>query len=160
VTLEAGYYARFELERRFLLERLPDGLDGGSLIVDHYVTDTRLRLRRVEGGPEPQYKFSQKEVPSPPDYATMKITTLYLSRQEYDTLSVLPGKELRKRRYPLAPYSIDLFEDVLSGLILAEITFGSDAEMRAHPIPDFAVRDVSDDVRYTGGALAANGLPK
>jgi len=109
VTLEAGYYARFELERRFLLERLPDGLDEGSLLVDHYVTGTRLRLRRVEG-PEPQYKLSQKEAPSPPDYATMTITTLYLSRAEYDTLSVLPGKELRKRRYRLDPYSIDVFE--------------------------------------------------
>ena len=31
--------------------------------------------------------------------------------------------------------------------------------MRAHPPPDFAVRDVSHDVRYTGGWLVANGAP-
>ncbi len=31
--------------------------------------------------------------------------------------------------------------------------------MRSHLIPEFAVREVSDDVRYTGGWLAANGLP-
>jgi len=31
--------------------------------------------------------------------------------------------------------------------------------MRAHADPAFAVSDVSHDVRYRGGWLAANGLP-
>jgi CYTH domain-containing protein len=155
--LAAGKYARFELERRFLLEGVPEGVGPPNRIIDRYLTGTRLRLRRQDS-PE-QYKLSQKEAPAAPDYATTVITTIYLSPEEYEVLAVLPGRELRKRRYHRGPYAIDVFEGDLAGLILAELTFESDAEMRAHPLPDFAVRDVSEDVRYTGGALAFDGLP-
>ena len=155
---QAGKYARFELERRWLLERLPDGADDGHAIVDTYITGSSLRLRRVESDP-PQYKFTQKETPAPPDYARTTITNIYLSPAEYELLRVLPGRELRKRRHHLGGYSIDVFEGDLAGLILAETEFSSEDEMHAHELPAFAVRDVSDDVRYTGGWLAANGLP-
>jgi CYTH domain-containing protein len=158
VALEAGKYARYELERRFLLDRLPEGAGRGHLILDRYVTGTSLRLR-CDVARDPPHKLSKKEAPSPPDYATTTITTIYLSPEEYELLLALPARELRKRRYHLGPYSIDVFEGELEGLILAEITFQSDAEMRAHPAPDFAVREVSDDVRYTSGTLATRGLP-
>jgi hypothetical protein len=156
---EPGKYARWELERRFLLERLPDGAGPGRLIVDRYLHGTRLRLRRTEP-PDPQYKLSQKEAPAPPDYAVTTITTIYLSPEEYEFFAGLPGRELRKRRHHLGHYSIDVFDGDLAGLILAEITFPSEDEMRGHPVPDFAVSEVSEDIRYTGGALAANGLPE
>jgi CYTH domain-containing protein len=161
VGCAAGKYARYELERRFLLEHVPDEAEAGQghLIVDLYLPETNLRLRRVEGS-EPEYKLSKKKTPAPPDYATTTITTLYLSRDEYELLRTLPGRELRKRRHHLGRYSIDVFEGKLAGLILAEIAFASDAELRAHATPDFAVRDVSDDVRYTGGSLATLGLPR
>jgi CYTH domain-containing protein len=156
--LETGRYARFELERRFLLDRIPGGVDEGALIVDRYITGARLRLRRVEG-PQPQFKLSKKETPARPNYAVTVITTIYLSPEEYELMRLLPGRELRKRRHHLDPYSVDVFEGRLSGLIMAEIDFESEAEMRAHPVPEFAVREVSEDVRYTGAALAAKRLP-
>jgi CYTH domain-containing protein len=156
---QAGKYARFELERRWLLDQLPEGAGEGHLIVDKYITGSSLRLRRVESDP-PQYKFTQKEAPAPPDYAKTTITNIYLTPDEYELLGVLPGRELRKNRHHLGRYSIDVFGGYLEGLILAETEFASEEEMRAHPIPDFAVRDVSGDVRYTGGWLAANGLPR
>jgi len=155
---QAGKYARYELERRWLLERLPDGADAGSLIVDKYIDGTSLRLRRIEGDP-PQYKFTQKETPAPPDYAKTTITNIYLTPDEYELLGVLPGRELRKRRHHVGRYAIDVFGGELEGLILAETEFPSEDEMREHSIPDFALRDVSDDVRYTGGWLAENGVP-
>ena len=74
-------------------------------------------------------------------------------------LLALPARELRKRRHHLGRYSIDVFEGALEGLILAESEFATEEEMRAYPDPEFAVRDVSTDVRYTGGWLVANGLP-
>jgi CYTH domain-containing protein len=157
--LAAGKYARFELERRWLLERLPEGADAGSLILDRYIEGTRLRLRHAEP-PHEQFKLSQKEAPSPPDYARTVITTMYLSRKEYEILAALPAKELRKRRHHFGRYSIDVFEGRLAGLVLAETEFASEEEMRAHPIPEFAVQDVSDDVRYTGGSLAYGGQPE
>jgi len=155
---QAGKYARYELERRWLLERLPEGADAGSGIHDRYIDGTRLRLRHA-GPPHEQYKLSQKEAPAPPDYARTVITTFYLSREEYEVLAALPARELRKRRHHLGRYSIDVFEGPLSGLVLAETEFASEEEMRAHPQPEFAIREVSDDVRYTGGWLVANGLP-
>ena len=159
--LEAGKYARFELERKFLLERAPEGLDDEARIYDRYLTGTRLRLRLAEHRDgRIEYKLNQKESPSPPEYGVMTITSLYLSAHEYEVLEVLPADELRKRRYHLGRYSIDVFEGPLGGLVLAEAEFGSNEEMRAHPIPEFAVRDVSNDVQYTGGWLAANGLPE
>jgi CYTH domain-containing protein len=158
---QAGKYARFELERKFLLEHIPDGLDGGSTLYDRYIIGTRLRLRRAEAHDgRVKYKLSQKESPSPPVYSVMTITTLYVTAAEYEVLSTLPAHELRKRRYQTGRYSIDVFEGELAGLVLAEAEFPSEEEMRTHAAPDFAMRDVSDDVRYTGGWLASNGVPR
>jgi CYTH domain-containing protein len=158
---QAGKYARFELERKFLLERVPEGLEDDAAIYDRYIIGTRLRLRRAEH-PDGrlEYKLNQKESPSPPDYGLMTITSIYLTAPEYDVLAVLPAHELRKRRYHAGRYSIDVFEGDLSGLVLAEAEFASEDEMRSHPVPEFAVRDVSNDVRYTGARLAAEGLPR
>ena len=44
-------YARIEAERRFLLRALPSDLLPGAAhvrLIDHYLPDTRLRLRRVD----------------------------------------------------------------------------------------------------------------
>jgi CYTH domain-containing protein len=155
---QAGKYARYELERRWLLEQLPEGADAGRLIVDRYIEGTRLRLRHAEP-PHQQFKLTQKEAPAPPDYALTVITTIYLTAEEHAVLATLPAQALRKRRHHFGRYSIDVFADELAGLILAETEFATEDEMRAYPVPDFAVRDVSDDVRYTGGWLVENGLP-
>jgi hypothetical protein len=155
---QAGKYARFELERRWLVEELPADAGPGALIVDRYIEGTRLRLRQAQP-PHAEHKLSQKEAPAPPDFAVTVITTIYLSPEEYEVFAALPARELRKRRHHFERYSIDVFEGPLEGLLLAETEFDSEAEMRAHPLPEFAVRDVSDDVRYTGGWLVAHGLP-
>jgi CYTH domain-containing protein len=161
---QAGKYARFELERRYFVAQLPEGIaqDDGWLITDHYVIGTRLRVRRMEplGEGETIFKFGQKNVPSPPDFSRMTITNIYLSPGEYDVLASLPALTLQKRRYRLehdgCVYSVDAFDGHLSGLILAEVGFETTDEMDAHKqLPAFALREVSDDIRFTGGALAA-----
>jgi CYTH domain-containing protein len=153
---QAGKYARYELERRWLLASLPPGADAGAMIYDRYIERTRLRLRRIDS----QYKLAKKEAPSAADYAITVITNIYLSAEEYEVLAALPARELRKRRHHLGRYSIDVFEGPLQGLVVAETEFASEEEMRPHPSPGFAVREVTDDVRYTGGWLVANGLPQ
>ncbi len=159
----AGKYARWELERRYLLAHIPEEVDraAGSLIVDRYIDGTRLRLRRVEplGGGEPIYKLGQKQAPDPADFSRTTITNMYLSADEYRVLGELPGCELRKRRHRLQQYSIDVFDGHLSGLVLAEISCDTQAELEAHPAPSFALREVSREVRFTGAALAAAPAP-
>ena len=47
---QAGKYARFELERRFLVKQLPEGVGSGRSwqITDRYIKGTQLRLRRMQ----------------------------------------------------------------------------------------------------------------
>ncbi|HEY7380098.1 MAG TPA: hypothetical protein VH572_02730 [Gaiella sp.] len=157
-----GKYARVELERRFLLDRVPEAVEGrtGRLIVDRYIVGTTLRLRRVEAldTGESSYKLGQKTAPDPGDFSRAITTNIYLSDAEYAALAPLPANELRKRRFALDHagdvYAIDVFEGALTSLVLAEITFETELELAAHPPPPFAVRDVSSELAYTGGALA------
>lgn len=161
---QAGKYARFELERRFLVAHLPSEIaeDRGWRITDRYLTNTDLRLRQMEpiDGGEAVLKLGQKQVPSPPDFSRMTITNIYLSPSEYSVLAELPALELHKRRYSVQEdgrtFGVDVFEAHLSGLILAEVGFETSEEMKQPlSLPSWVLREVSDDVRFTGGALAA-----
>ena len=160
----AGKYARFEYERRFLATHLPPGIDEseGWLITDRYIENTRLRLRRQEplGGGTTVYKLGQKEAPAPPDFSRTTITNIYLSPDEYDVFAALPARVLQKRRLRFhedgRALSVDVFEAPLAGLILAEVTFETLDDMRREPqLPRWVSREVSDDARFTGAALAA-----
>ncbi|HMI98523.1 MAG TPA: hypothetical protein VK488_01685 [Gaiellaceae bacterium] len=161
---KAGKYARFEFERRFLVEHLPERLvpDSGWRITDRYTIDTRLRLRRMQplAGGESVFKLGQKESPAAPDFSRMTITNIYLSAAEYEVFAVLPARELQKRRCHLEQdgrvYSLNVFDGQLAGLILAGLDFETDDELREYrQLPDWALQDVSDDERFTGGALAS-----
>jgi adenylate cyclase len=159
---QAGKYARFELERRFLVPRLPEGIaDRGWRITDRYIKSTRLRLRRMEPihGGEAILKLGQKHAPSPPDFARTTITNIYLSPSEYAMLAQLDALELHKRRHSIEHngriLSVDVFEARLSGLVLAEVGFDTSDEMsQPLDLPAWVSREVSDDIRFTGAALA------
>ncbi|HEY0378051.1 MAG TPA: hypothetical protein VGC87_14130 [Pyrinomonadaceae bacterium] len=155
-------YARTERERRFLLRELPEPLTRASehvQIWDNYITNTRLRLRKVRVPKTKEYvlKLTQKFAPAAGDFSRTTITNLYLSPAEYEVLSVFEGNEIRKNRYPFEhdgrKYSIDVFLGALWGLILAETDFDTDAELDAFPLPSFAFKDVTDDELFTGGSL-------
>ena len=161
-TLYARKYERIERERRYLLRELPAGLkasDPHAQITDNYLTNTRLRLRKSRWPATNEWtlKLTQKYTPDPPDFSRTHITSIYLSEEEYEVLSVFEGNELRKNRYPYEhegrTYSIDVFLGALFGLMLAETDFETDEEMRAFPQPSFAFLDVIDDEMFTGGRL-------
>ena len=54
--------------------------------------------------------------------------------------------------------AVDEFQDELAGLILAEAEFEGPEQLAAFPTPAFAVRDVTDDKRYTGAQLVSAKL--
>jgi CYTH domain-containing protein len=164
MSQHAGKYARFEFERRFLVEHLPEGIDQrrGWHITDRYIKDTQLRLRRMEPIHEGDtiFKLGQKQVPSPPDFGRMTITNIYLSPDEYTVLADLEALELHKRRYSFAHnariFSIDVFEEKLVGLVLAETGFDTVEEMdQPLDLPSWVGHEMSKDSRFTGGALAS-----
>ena len=55
---------------------------------------------------------------------------------------------------------IDEFQGDLNGLILAEAEFKTYDLLAAFPMPNFAVREVTDNPRFSGGDLVKYGLPK
>jgi CYTH domain-containing protein len=149
-------YARIERERRFLLDRLPDTSRAVKIrrIADRYIDGATLRLRemREDAGPA-VFKLTQK-LPMPGTGGQQGlITTMYLTEAEFGVFSGLPAKTLRKTRYSVPPFGIDVFEERLEGLILAEAEFDSAAAADALILPSFVVREVSTDHRFTGGQL-------
>lgn len=155
-------YARIERERRFLLGEPPEGLVARpyTLITDHYLPNTRLRLRRMtnEVGEVIALKLTQKfgETAVPTQHTT--ITNIYLNETEYQRLAQLGGDLLTKRRYRHASsehtFSIDVFDGPLNGLILAEIEAQTDEHLQSIQLPDWAVAEVTNSAFFTGGNLA------
>ena len=158
-------YAWVERERRWLCHAVPmERVVDVERITDLYVTGTRLRLREAvpaDGG-APMRRLGRKADVSP---AVRLLTSIYLSPEEFALLSGLPGKVITKTRHRLAMVegaaglSVDVFEGALAGLIMAEAEFDDMQALEAFPVPDFAVREVTEDLRYSGGELVAHGLP-
>ena len=155
-------YERVERERRFLLRELPPGLktsDPHAQVTDNYITNTRLRLRKKRWPATNEWtlKLTQKYPPDPEDFSRTLITSIYLTEEEYEVLSVFEGNEIRKNRYRYEhegrTFGIDMFLGSLFGLILAETSFETDEEMAAFTQPPFAFMDVTNDPLFTGGNL-------
>jgi CYTH domain-containing protein len=154
-------YAHVEREQRFLLAAVPAELMSvpARAIHDRYMRGTQLRLRLIEGaGSDPVLKLGQKV--TMPGEAPLAIahTTMYLARDDYETLAVIPADELHKTRRVAAindtVFAVDEFHERLAGLVLAEVDLGERGSPRQGlPIP--FVADVTEDDRFTGGALAA-----
>lgn len=157
-------YAWVERERRWLCREVPMARVAQiDAITDLYITGTRLRLREAMplGGGPPMRRLTRK---ADVDAATRLLTSIYLSPQEFTLLADLPGQRIRKIRNRLAEeggvmVSVDRFEGPLAGLILAEAEFETAEALAAFPHPDFALREVTSDLRYAGGALVRDGLP-
>jgi CYTH domain-containing protein len=83
-----------------------------------------------------------------------------LTRPEFEVLAGLPAKQFSKTRYTVPPLGIDVFENTLEGLFLAEAEFDSPSEAESFSVPDYVVREVSEDDRFTGGRLVRVTRPE
>ena len=158
-------YRGVERERRWLCRRVPQALVRRvEEITDLYVTGARLRLReaRPTDGSPPILRLSRK---ADIDKHTRLITSIYLPEEEFAVLAAsLQGHRIRKLRHRLhsAPgitLLVDEFQGALEGLFLAEAEFKSQDQLEAFSTPEFVVREVTDDPRFTGGHLVRDGLP-
>ena len=154
----SGRYAHPEREQRWLLATVPNDATRSAEIHDWYILGTRLRLRMVDDGSGQLFKLAQKVRADRDDPESVSLTNMYLDRDEYERLRrVLPGRPLRKTRWNTEHagrhVAIDEFHDQLEGLVLAETELDPAEDLL--PKPDFAVRDVTSDDRYSGGRLAS-----
>jgi CYTH domain-containing protein len=170
VPLNDSDYARMERERRWRPREMPASLPASTRrvqIEDHYITGTRLRLRKMKSGVDLiEYKFGLKELVNPGDFTHAWMTNLYLTESEYEKLISLPSNVIRKTRYRVRfddgiRVAIDVFEGAHQGLILIETEFDSDESLASFKAPDWFGTEVTGDMRFTGGALAQSGqVPK
>jgi len=166
---KAGKYACFEFERKFFLKSLPASLIGSKnykQIEDRYFSETNLRLRivRSSDGDIVDRKLTQKFFPQNSDFSKTEITNLYLSQSEMDLLGQIPGYSLIKNRYKLShgdkTFSVDEFKEPFAGLVLAEIEFETEEEMKGFAVSFTDWKDVSLEEKYSGGFLATNAKMK
>ena len=158
-------YTGVERERRWLCHAVPRELDlRTERITDLYVDGARLRLREARplSGAPGILRLSRK---ADVDERTRLVTSIYLTEPEFALMaSSLPGRRVRKLRHRLPRQEgvvlmVDEFEGTLAGLLLVEAEFKSADRMAAFVPPPFAGREITGDARFTGAALARDGLP-
>ena len=156
-------YSRLELERKYLLQDLPEGLtrvDHHLQITDNYLTGTRLRMRKVRDPKTNKWtvKFTQKFAPTPGDLSRTLITSIYLNAVEAEMLSVFEANEIRKNRYKYRQndrtFAVDMFLGDLFGLVLAEVSFDEESDLESFPPPPFALAEVTNNRAFAGGNLS------
>ncbi|MEK6221818.1 MAG: CYTH domain-containing protein [Chloroflexota bacterium] len=159
MVLRSKYrYSQIETERRYLLQHLPNDLPENYIqIIDLYIPDTRLRLRRMidQQGKFIVAKFTQKYAGPEQGAHERHITNIYLEEQEMDALACLTGAIVSKRRHSYKvgdiKYSIDFFTEHLEGLIICDLDHADAGDM---PAPAFAHSEVTEDNFFNGGNLA------
>jgi len=148
-------YTVAEIERRWLVRfDAVDLLDKPYReIEDLYISDTRLRLRRVENM-EGRVDFKLCKKYGKRSTLSELITNLYLSEQEYRLLAQLEGRTVRKRRYTLEGGALDLYPGE-PPIAVFEVEFASEAEAQQYSPPPFVGEEITDNGVYSGAALAA-----
>jgi len=151
-----------EIERKFLVEQLPDGLDGylSREIEQGYLAITdevEVRLRRY--GDQ-----SFLTVKSSGDESRIE-EEIEIDEDRFAVLWPLTGdRRIQKRRYAIPidgglTIELDVYHARLSGLLTAEVEFGSAADADGFTPPPWFGREVTDDSRYKNKRLATDGLP-
>ncbi len=158
-------YTGVERERRWLCRAVPRELElRTERITDLYVSGARLRLREARplSGAPAILRLSRK---ADVDASTRLVTSIYLPEDEFELLSKsLVGRRIHKLRHRLPREEgvvmvVDEFLGEHEGLVLAEAEFKSAERMLAFAMPAFAVREITEDPRFTGATLAELGLP-
>jgi adenylate cyclase len=152
-----------EIERKFLVERLPHDLDShphreieqGYLAI---TDDVEVRVRRYGDDAFLTIKSSGGE-------ARVEEEIEIDGRRFAALWPLTDGRRIQKRRYRIPAgdgltLELDFYHGRLEGLLTAEVEFGSVADADAFVPPDWLGRDVTDDRRYKNQRLATQGLPK
>jgi CYTH domain-containing protein len=152
-----------EIERKFLVERVPNDLDAhpSAQIDQGYlaITDDGLevRLRRYGDQSFLTIKSGGGEVRLEEE--------IEIDERRFRSLWPLTeGRRISKRRYVLpsdsgAGIELDVYGGALNGLLTAEVEFDSAAAAAAFTPPPWLGRDITDEPRYKNRRLALDGLP-
>lgn len=150
-----------EIERKFLIDSIPDTIDLSSLhcrrIEQGYLcTEPVVRVRRDNSDYYLTYKSKGLMVRE--EY------NLPLTKDAYEKLiKKSDGNIITKTRYEIPEkdnltIELDIFEGVFKGLLLAEVEFGSEAAALSYTPPAWFGKDVTKDSTYHNSNMAKNGI--
>ena len=150
---------KIELERTFLLKKIPEGLKNCKSIeiLDIYIPQTAphpiLRIRKRGD----VFEITKKS-PMENDSSEQEEQTISLTEKEFSKLSALGGKRLRKIRYfyPVdnRTAEIAIHLDSLEGFATVDFEFGSIEEKLKFTMPDFCLAEVTQEEFAAAGYLA------
>ena len=150
-----------EIERKFLMDRVPDGLDDhpSAEIEQGYLAITdevEVRVRRYGEQSFLTVKSGGGEVRVEEE--------IEIDARRFAALWPLTdNRRIEKRRYRIPAggrtIELDVYHGRLSGLLVAEIEFDSPEAAAAFIPPAWLGSDVTGDARYKNRRLATDGLP-
>ncbi len=146
-----------EIERKFLLKRLPDGLSEfpheevtqGYLAVES--GGVQVRLRKKGAVRSLTYKRGNK--------SAREEREIRLSAKQFEALwPATEGRRLTKVRYEI-PWKeciveVDVYRGFHNGLIVAEVEFADEKSCETFVPPDWIGEDVTGKSRYSNVVLA------
>ena len=148
-----------EIERKFLVEKLPEGYESrfpSHIIEQGYLCiEPVVRIRRQDDKYFLTYKgqglLAREEYNHP------------LSESAYNTLRTkCEGELITKTRYKI-PYGIftiemDIFEGQFSGLTLAEVEFDDEEEAKNFVVPEWFGDEVTYDPSYYNSNMSMRSI--
>ena len=143
-----------EIERKYLLKQLPDNLETyphRHLEQGYLCVAPVVRIRKDDDRYELTYKSGGMMVRQ--EY------NLLLTKDSYEHLKKkIDGRLIAKKRYmiPYQGYTIelDVFENDLSPLVLAEVEFETEEQANTFTPPEWFGKDVTFDGRYHNSFLS------
>jgi len=153
----------FELERKFLVTRIPENLDlgAGSEISQGYLViapdGSEVRLRRRGDRTLLTVKKGSGLV--------RREEELGIAQADFDRLwPMTEGSRIEKRRHEIPldrglVLELDVYQGALAGLRVAEVEFPTSDASQLFVAPDWLGPEVTDDDAYKNRRLATEGLP-
>lgn len=144
-----------EIERKFLIPSLPGNLESYPcrIIEQGYLNTTPvIRIRRDNDKYELTYK--SKGLMTREEYNLPLTEDAYLH-----LLSKIDGRLIRKKRYMIPldhelTIELDIFEDELAPLVLAEVEFPDEETANSFTAPDWFGEDVTLSGQYHNSNLS------
>jgi adenylate cyclase len=148
-----------ELEKTYIAKYLPSDLSSCFFkeLIDIYfppsVPHPNLRIR-MNGD---KYEITKKVRVDALDASKQEESTISLTKEEFEALSISPGKQVSKIRYHYLyqgrTAEIDIFRGALSGLVVVDFEFEKETEKNDFQMPDFCLADVTQEDFIAGGML-------
>jgi adenylate cyclase len=152
-----------EIERKFLIRGLPRGLERSrsTRIVQGYIAigddGTEVRIRRRDGAAVLTVKAGAGRTRSEEE---IEIDAEHFAR----LWPLTEGRRVEKTRHLIPAgagpaIELDVYSGGLTGLMVAEVEFGSEDAADGFEPPEWFGSEVTDDARFKNQTLACEGVP-